>query len=486
MNLPISLAVNHDRAQPCVTVRRGADTVTFREPVIVKIFGAAAMRRPYGSVESRSVVRVVDLLAVASEEAVLLRRRLEVIHAGAGRGLQIRLEAEARSPGTREVEWQYYLPCALYNRNDSDCDGVEDYLGTYTQDLRDDKNGALAALARTPRTGTAFSIARVMVPTFDTLVRKEQLQARTFVQPTDIGSLGTSPQLDGTMTLRASYPFAEAASFCLDMDGSGWEAYAALRQGLVIELNYELRIDSSTPDLTEAIWRLCERQRINLDTKRPTPDITLEDSLEQRQLFTQLNYRKWTREENPKEPAGYLIHFSPRSGDVQGSLIEFGFSGDQTLVAWAQLNYGYRKKIRLFRSRARSVIEFFIRHCQLENGYSHGIYDPVHDQFNHWFTGIMMPFQYAVNEIDVRRFVGRQMAEHLCRSFTSCVRWTETTSVQCASPGTPYCWHTSWTHLTAGLMIIGSPRGINSANFSLAPSQTMVHGSAPTRQTDLD
>lgn len=428
MSVAISLAVDHDHPQPCVTVSRGADTITFSEPVIVKIFGAEALRKGYGSVERAgesirgdavlsladgSVIRVVDVFIVASEGTVSLRRRLEVIHAGAGRGLQVRLEAEARSAGTREVEWQYYLPCSLYNRNDSDCDGVEDYLGTYTQDLRDDKNAALAALARTPRTGTAFSLGRVTVPTFDTLVTKEQLEARTFVQSTDIGSLGISPRLDGSMTLRASYPFAEESSFCLDMEGSGWEAYAPLHGRLVIELDYELRIDSSTPDLTEAIWRLCERQRINLGTRRPTPDISLEDSLEYRQLLTQMNYRKWTREENLKEPAGFLVHFSPRSGEVQGSLIEFGFSGDQTLVAWAQLNYGYRKKVPLFSHRARSVIEFFTRHCQLENGYSQGIYDPVHDRFTHWFTGIMMPFQYAADGADVRNFVGRHMAEAL-------------------------------------------------------------------------
>ena len=191
MSVAISLAVDYDHSPPCVTFSRGAETITLSEPVIVKIFGAEAVRTGYGSVESAkesirgdavlsladgTVIRVDDVFAVASEEAVSLRRRLEVIHAGAGPGLQVRLEAEARSPATKEVEWQYYLPCTLYNRNDSDCDGVEDYLGTYTQDLRDDKNGVLAALARTPRSGTAFSIGRVTVPAFDTLVTREQLR----------------------------------------------------------------------------------------------------------------------------------------------------------------------------------------------------------------------------------------------------------------------------------------------------------------------
>jgi hypothetical protein len=67
-----------------------------------------------------------------------------------------------------------------------------------------------------------------------------------------------------------------------------------------------------------------------------------------------------------REPAGYLVHFSPRDGQTRGSLLEFGFSGDQTLVAWAQLQFGYRRSIPLYRDRARKVLDFFVRHCQLE------------------------------------------------------------------------------------------------------------------------
>ncbi len=59
------------------------------------------------------------------------------------------------------------------------------------------------------------------------------------------------------------------------------------------------------------------------------------------------------------------------------------------------------------------MIDFFVRHCQLDNGMPQGIYDPVHDRFVYWFTGILMPFQYAEDEQDVRRFVGKQVAEAL-------------------------------------------------------------------------
>jgi hypothetical protein len=428
MSQPLSLEVARDSGRFLVVARRGEQLINLGTPVVISVLGHDRVRAGYEEVDEDhgslrcwtrvesgdgTVVAVTDLFSIADDESVRLDRRVSVLQAGSGAGLQVGFEAVAYAPGTAESDWQYYLPCTLYNRNDGDEDGVEDYLGSYSQDLRDDKNGALAALVRSPGAGAAFTIARATVPQFDTAISAQDLEARSFVQSTDIGSLGFSPDADGSVTLRASYPFAEERSFSLDTAGSGWEAYAPLTPDLTMDLAYELRIDVDAPDLTEAIWTLFDRQRRRLGTRRPAPDVTLDESVEYRQLLSQLNYRKWSAEENSKEPAGYLVHFSPRTGDVQGSLIEFGFSGDQTLVAWAQLAYGYRTGVRLYRDRARSVIDFFVRHCQLENGFPQGIYDPVHDRFTYWFTGIMMPFQYAEDEEDVRRFVGRQMAEAL-------------------------------------------------------------------------
>jgi len=405
----------------------GADRITFEEAGGAVVLGHGPCTRAYdeavvsaGNLHAvarigapdGTVVEISDDFRVVGDGAVALDRRVTVLEPGSGAGLQVRLHARASSPGGVEQEWQYYLPCTLYNRNDADQDGVEDYLGSYTQDLRDDKNGALAALARSPRGGAAFSIARTTLPRYDTAVSDEQLRARTFVQRTDIGSLGLDPAADGSVMLRAAYPFFEERSFCLDTAGTGWAAHLPLRPDLSFSISYEFRITPSS-DLTEAIWQLYERQRHVLGTRRPTPDVTLEESLAHRQLLTQLNYRKWTKEENPKEPAGYLVHFSPRTGQVQGSLIEFGFSGDQTLVAWAQLSWGHRTGVRLYQERARSVLDFFVRHCQRENGFAEGIYDPIDDRFTYWFTGILMPFQYAEDEADLRRFVGAQMTDAL-------------------------------------------------------------------------
>lgn len=425
--MPTTLEVTRGDDRPRISIRHAVGEIALERPVIVTVLGHDPVVAPYdavlvaedGSLQAEAIVSLADGSEVGVVDrydvlgdVVRVRRRAEVRTAGSGDGFQVRLEAIASTSDAVEDELQYFLPSTLYNRNDADHDGVEDYHGSFAQDLRDDKNGALLALVRSPRSGAAFTIARTNLPAFDTLVTPEQLLARDFVQATDIGSLGFAPRPDGSVILRASYPFAEERSFSLDTQGTGWQAFLPLEPAAGITVDYELRVFGS-PDLTEAIWDAFEHQRTVLGTARPDPGVSLEEALEYRQLLSQLNYRKWTKEENPKQPAGYLVHFSPRTGEVQGSLIEFGFSGDQTLVAWAQLEWGYRRDVPLYRDRARSVIDFFVRHCQRENGFAQGIYDPINDRFTYWFTGILMPFQYSESEEEVRHFVGRQMADAL-------------------------------------------------------------------------
>ncbi|GAA1133769.1 hypothetical protein [Microbacterium aurantiacum] len=339
---------------------------------------------------------------------VLIHRIVRVERAGTTTGVRVGFEARTTVDGASDEDWEYFIPSTMYNRNDTDGDGREDYLGTYEQEHRDDKNGILAMLARHGSSGATFSVARLTLPQYDNGVTPEQLVARSFVQQTDIGSLGLAPH-SGQTSLRGAYPFTEAHSFCLDTDGTGWGAFTPVAVGTLIDITYEVRVTNSE-DLTTAIWDLVQHQRSRLETKRPDPGVSLEAAIEHRQLLTQLYYRKWTAEENAKEPAGYLVHFSPRVGKTAGSLLEFGFSGDQALLAYAQLRWSQRTGVRLYADRARSVLDFFVTHCQLDNGFCQGIFDPINDEFTYWFTGILMPFQYAENEEDVRRYVGEQIA----------------------------------------------------------------------------
>jgi hypothetical protein len=419
--------LRHAREHGHVLLEGGTARLTIDPPIVISVFGHQPMRRTYDAIypagdsiraeanlvlPDKTHLAVKDEYAQTDDGSVRLDRLAEVLAIGTGAGIKVGLEAAAHAGHGAGEDWQFYLPCTLYNRNDSDGDGVEDYLGTYAQDLRDDKNAVLALLVRQPANGATFSVARLSIPAFDTALTSDQLIQRYFVQETDIGSLGVAPRPDGNVSLKANYPFSEEHSFSLDTAGTGWQAFIPLRLGRVVRVSYEFRLGTSS-NLTEAVWQLCEHQRGRLRTLPQSPDVSLVQSLEYRQFLTLLYYRQWMKDENPREPAGYLVHFSPRDGQTRGSLLEFGFSGDQSLVAWAQLQFGYRRNISLYRDRARKVLDFFVRHCQLENGYAHGIYDPIYDRFTPWFTGIMMPFQYADDEQDLRRLVGKQMVDAL-------------------------------------------------------------------------
>jgi hypothetical protein len=311
-------------------------------------------------------------------------------------------------------DWEFFIPGALYKKNDTDHDGVEDYLGTYTQDYRDDRLPSLAVLAFLPGRRRYVALARSNRPEYDTSISGNQMLRRNFVQATDIGSLGLAP-LQGAsaqILLRASYPFSERFSFCLNTNRDGWAAYLENRDGSDFRISYRLTAGAAD-SLTEAIWEITKRQMQTLGTAPEKPNFSLQDSLDYRLSLTQQYYRKWDKEENPKEPAGYMVHFSPRSGKTQGTLLEYGFAGAQALLAYASLRYGHMKRMPLWIDRARTVIDFFVNHCQLENGFSQGIYDVAKQDFVYWFTGILLPFQYAHDETNLRRLLGSQVTKAL-------------------------------------------------------------------------
>ena len=355
-------------------------------------------------------VDLVDRWRVVDRTTVQLDRRAEVTSAGASAGLRLELRADScAAPG----EWQFFIPGALYNRNDTDHDGVEDYLGTYAQDFRDDRLASLAVLAYLPGAGRYVALTRRDAPAHDTAVPPEDRLARHFVQATDIGSLGLAPASeDGQVTLRASYPFREERSFCLNTAGDGWAAYLENRPGQCAEVSYRLHV-ATAGDLTDAIWDITRQQMDTLGTRRSAIPFTLEEAIEHRTLLTQQYYREWTAAENPKAPAGYLVHFSPRTGRTQGALLEYGFSGAQTLLAYTSIRSGYDRGVALWIERARRVSTSSSANASWRAASRTASTTPTARTSCHWFTGVLLPFQYSSATEQVRRYLGSQVTDAL-------------------------------------------------------------------------
>jgi hypothetical protein len=355
-------------------------------------------------------VEVVDDWSARAGSAIAVRRRATVAEAGTAGGIRIELRAEAHGDGVFE-NWQLFVPGALYNRNDTDEDGREDYLGTYVQEYRDDRLPSLAVLGFLPGARCAVGISRASVPAFDAAIDEAALLSREVVGDTDVGSLGLAPTGDG-LEMRVAYPFSEEHSFCLNTAAEGWAGFLPNEAGRELTVSYELHVFEAS-SLTDAIWTIVRHQMGVLGTAPRELPFTLVEALEQRLALTERYYAEWPATPDGLVPAGYRVHFSPRTGETLGSLLEYGFSGAQTLLAYTAIESGHRSG-RLERvERARKVIDFFVGRCQLPNGFSHGIYDAERDAFVHWFTGILTPFQYADDEADARRYLGAQMTDAL-------------------------------------------------------------------------
>ncbi len=195
-------------AIPSVLVEAGDDrTVRFRaemletslrKPITAQALGHPPEDHGYdtighegGNLVAQARLRLVDDTRLTVTDTIRggegyarISRDVCIDEPGGSPGLRVAFEVQTEVPGAVESDWQFFIPAALYNRNDLDGDGREDYLGTYTQDVRDDKNGLLAVLARDPRTGGTFTLARLDRPTFDTAIDAEQL-ATPVLRPGD-------------------------------------------------------------------------------------------------------------------------------------------------------------------------------------------------------------------------------------------------------------------------------------------------------------
>ena len=373
--------------------------------------GRALVARAEVTMPDGAVVDITDRWEPADDgRGVTITRSFALRAAGSSSGFRWDLLVESAAPPA--ADWQLFVSGNLYNRNDTDLDGREDYLGGHVHEFRDDRNGHLAALAFLPAARGGLCLARVQTPTHDCPVTADQLRDGVVVGESDIGSLGIVAAPGEPLVLRAGFPFREERTFCLDTSGRGWAGYLPATEGRAGSVVYELSAVTA-PDLTEAIWAVARRQRRALGTAPSPLPVPLEEIEQHRFDLAQQYYRAWTTAEDPREPAGYLLHFSPRNGRTLGSLLEFGFTGAQSLLALAALRRGHRLGVPLWVDRARRVNDFFVRECQRESGFADGLYDTERQRFVHWFTGILMPFQYAEDEAALRGYLGSQMVDAL-------------------------------------------------------------------------
>ncbi|THE11847.1 hypothetical protein E1I69_13245 [Bacillus timonensis] len=309
-------------------------------------------------------------------------------------------------------DYQFVVPASLYNKNDTDNDGVDDYLGTFIQDYKDDRNPSLSITSFSKQSNKFVSLIRADVPTKDESITREQIEQRHFIHDTDIGSLGLAPSEYDTkeFILRCDYPFYERNTFCLNVDRSEWAAYKAVEKGTTIHASYIIQIGEAA-SLTDAAWNttLLQMDRIlNDEVKLP---FSLEEAKKYRRELVHHSFREF--KDKKGTPAGYFIHFSPREHYGSQNLLEYGFCGQQTMLSYDMLQAAKEVQSTEYRERALKTIDFLVNHCIAPSGLPEGMYNVDKEEFVYWMTGILYPFQYSENREELEEFLGEQVVSAL-------------------------------------------------------------------------
>lgn len=354
-----------------------------------------------------------DMWRRADAQTVEVDRTITVTRKGRAEGLNAQICWEVAFAGVSSFnDVELVVPGAFYAKNDTDGDGRDDYLGTFDQEYRDDRLPTLSLVSFSKKDQRYVVLARGDIPEHDEALSRAQIDARHFVHHTDIGSLGFSPSLRHTAAfdLRASYPFSEPTTFCLNTHGEGWTAYFPNETGHRVQVSYRL-IFGTARSLTEASWEMVRHQMTHCASKPPAVPFTFEDSLRYRYELVVGSYQRWEGKEYDGTPAGFMIHFSPRSGRPQHEILEYGFTGAQILLAYDVLRLAGTDTSA--REKALAVIDYFVRVGPQANGWVHGLYNVPRKDYVYWWTGILLPFQYSREKKDLEKYLGGQVVEAL-------------------------------------------------------------------------
>jgi len=393
-------------------------------PAVVCLLGGKNIRVRYNTVtqnelgytgEADIIVRkdyrlhLMDTWYQSKDGSICLDRKMVCTESDKNEGIRVTTEFRICDEMAESFnDYQLIVPGAFYNKNDTDQDGMDDYLGTYNQDYKDDRNPGLSETAWCRKSKNYFTLIRADIPGEDRSVTRQQLDARHFIHQTDIGSLGfmPSPYRTKEMILRCDYPFYERNSFCLNIDASEWSAYREMKKGDSFRVSYILRT-SEAESLTDAGWQVSVYQMnriLNDNIKLP---FTLQESMDYRRELTHNSYREFPDKQG--NPAGYFVHFSPRESYGVQNILEYGFSGQQQMLSYVMLRAARELKSEEHKRRALKTLKFFIDTCIHESGIPYGLYDVDKEEFIFWWTGVLFPFQYSHSRSELERYLGRQV-----------------------------------------------------------------------------
>lgn len=376
------------------------------------------LARGYGSVEldGDAVVGRVRVTTAAGElevvdrwvpegEGVRVSRKVRSSSGVPGGAVRAVLDLDLIGSGF-DLDTQVFAPPALYDLNDIDGDGLEDYLDTRELVFRDDRLTGLAVMAFAPARGLGVTLTRQDLPAHDDVPDRVRGQ-QAFAQRTDIGSLGLVARNDG-WGLTAAYPFVERAR-CHALtvrDREPWGAFWPIEDGIELEVTYGVGVVVGAT-ATDALWELWRGRVEHLQPRRVELPVGLERLTGLRLEALMPYYRQ------NETTAGFVTNCHPQDGHQLGDILQYGFTGQTVLNALHVLRHAPEISDPSARSKALRAIEGFVSRASASPlGLVHTLYDFESGREASWWSGLLLPLAYADEGADLQHLMG-PVYEHM-------------------------------------------------------------------------
>lgn len=355
--------------------------------------------------EQVGTVKVIDEYE-NHDGRVLMRRKLSVIEAGQAEGLRLRTELELfPSEAPKFEQLRYFAPPAIFDKNDLDDDGYEDYFHTKRVIYRDDRFNYPMFMAYSETHKQAIRIERAPLPTYDSIPNRvvseetNELQA-LFLQKTDIGSLGVEGVDGRAVRLVAEYPFYEgdATIGLYIIKTIPFGAFWPMDKGEEFTVAYDISSEAHV-DFHEACWTNVKSVIIDHQPEPRPLQATSETLVDWRLRALDEYYIEKDMSEDVNEPAGYVLNCHPQDGKQLENIIQYGFTGQNILNAYNVIRYGDTHNNPEYVRKAVKVADFFSDVIHIpESGMFYNLYNVGMKKVNFWWTGLLLPLAYAHDE----------------------------------------------------------------------------------------
>lgn len=356
--------------------------------------------------ESFGQVEVTDRYEQAEEKGIVLNRKLRIYKKGSLSGIRLLYEMQLfpEKPAYFE-DLRYFAPPAIYDKNDLDEDGYEDYFHTQKTIFRDDRFNYPMFMAWKEEEKTAIRLERDPVPAFDSnpargINFENNEPFPMFLQKTDIGSMGVDGAGRWPVKMTACYPFYEgdATIGLYIIKTVPFGAYWPMESGEEFQVSYRISAGVYT-GYQEACWEsiagVIRERKPQAKPLAASPETLVDYRLKALDKY----YVEKTKEEDENEPAGYVLNCHPQDGIQLENIIQYGFTGQNIMNAYNVLRYGMQTGNEEYVRRAVKTADFFANVIHIrESGMFYNLYNIDMKKVNFWWTGLLLPLAYAQGE----------------------------------------------------------------------------------------